>query len=30
MPAFVDDLETHEVDNLVVYLRSCREKPVRK
>jgi mono/diheme cytochrome c family protein len=30
MPAFVDDLETHEVDDLVVYLRSCREKPVRK
>ncbi len=27
MPSFTDDLEQSEVDDLVAYLRSCREKP---
>ena len=27
MPPFTDDLEPAEVDVLVAYLRSCREKP---
>lgn len=27
MPPFTDDLERSEVDDLVAYLRSCREKP---
>jgi mono/diheme cytochrome c family protein len=30
MPSFMDDLERSEVDDLVVYLRSCREKPAKK
>lgn len=27
MPSFADDLEAGEVNDLVTYLRSCREKP---
>jgi mono/diheme cytochrome c family protein len=30
MPAFTDDLEPAEVNDLVAYLRSCRDKPARK
>jgi mono/diheme cytochrome c family protein len=30
MPSFADDLDRNEVDDLVVYLRSCREKPAKK
>jgi mono/diheme cytochrome c family protein len=30
MPSFADDLDKKEVDDLVAYLRSCREKPVKK
>jgi mono/diheme cytochrome c family protein len=27
MPPFMDDLEAAEVNDLIAYLRSCREKP---
>jgi mono/diheme cytochrome c family protein len=30
MPPFTDDLEAAEVDDLVAYLRSCREKPKKQ
>jgi mono/diheme cytochrome c family protein len=30
MPPFTDDLETAEVNDLVAYLRSCREKPKKQ
>lgn len=30
MPAFADDLNKGEVDDLVAYLRSCRQKPAKK
>jgi mono/diheme cytochrome c family protein len=30
MPPFMDDLEAAEVNDLVAYLRSCREKPKRQ
>jgi len=30
MPAFTDDLGPAEVNDLVTYLRSCREKPTKK
>jgi mono/diheme cytochrome c family protein len=30
MPPFADDLESAEVNDLVAYLRSCREKPAKK
>jgi len=30
MPSFTDDLQPAEVKDLVAYLRSCREKPIKK
>ena len=30
MPPFMDDLEAAEVNDLVAYLRSCREKPKKQ
>lgn len=30
MPSFADDLQSPEVDDLVAYLRSCRQKPAKK
>jgi mono/diheme cytochrome c family protein len=30
MPPFTDDLEPAEVNDLIVYLRSCREKPKKQ
>ena len=30
MPPFKDNLESVEVDDLVAYLRSCRDKPTKK
>jgi hypothetical protein len=30
MPPFKDNLESAEVDDLVAYLRSCRDKPAKK
>ena len=29
MPAFGDDLEPDELNDLIAYLRSCREKPAK-
>jgi mono/diheme cytochrome c family protein len=29
MPAFGDDLEPDEINDLIAYLRSCREKPAK-
>jgi len=29
MPSFGDVLEPHEIDDLIAYLRSCRDKPKR-
>jgi mono/diheme cytochrome c family protein len=30
MPSFTDDLQADEVNDLVAYLRSCRQKPIKK
>jgi mono/diheme cytochrome c family protein len=30
MPAFKDDLEPDELNDLIAYLRSCREKPAKQ